>query len=147
MGAILPELETYKYLGVQLDLRNQPLHSFRQLLEIAATDLYHLINQVASPIIEIDYIRFKIISIVLYTAVCSNWTLAQYRKLDVPFSQNYRKILCLTKKSPQRSFTCLNPWLVLDCPKSPILLRFESGNGFNGARPSTAIQEPALKLY
>jgi hypothetical protein len=97
---ILPELETYKYLGVQLDLRNKPLQSFHRLLETATTSLSHLMNQVASPTIKIDYIRFKIIPIVLYTAVCSNWTLAQYRKLDVPFSQNYRKILCLPEKSP-----------------------------------------------
>jgi hypothetical protein len=65
---ILPELEIYKYLGAQLDLRNKPLQSFHRFLETATTSLSYLMNQVAWPAVKIDYIRFKIIPIVLYTA-------------------------------------------------------------------------------
>jgi hypothetical protein len=74
--------------------------SLPRLLETTITSLFYLLKQVASPTIKINYIRFKIISIVLYTtAICSNWTLAPYRKLDVLFLRNYRKIFCLPEKS------------------------------------------------
>jgi hypothetical protein len=32
--------------------------------------------------------------------MCSNWTLDQYRRLELPFTQAYRKILCLPAKFP-----------------------------------------------
>ena len=97
---LLPQLETYKYLGVHLDLRNKPAKAFNRLLQTATTSLAHLLRQPASPKIKIDYIRFKILPNILYTAVCSNWTLDQFRQLDLPFSQTYRKILCLPAKAP-----------------------------------------------
>ena len=91
---VLPKLDTYKYLGVQLDLRNKPLQAFNQLLAKATTSLDHLLRQPASPKIKIDYVRFKILPNILYTAICSNyWTImAQFRL--------YRKFLCLPAKSP-----------------------------------------------
>jgi hypothetical protein len=97
---VLPKLETYKYLGVQLDLRGQPLKAFHRLLRTATIDLQLLLRQPATPSLKIDYIRFKILPHILFTAVCSNWTLDQFRQLDVPFSQTYRKILCLPVKAP-----------------------------------------------
>ena len=83
---ILPELETYKYLGVNLDLRNKPIQAFNKLLQTATISLAHLLRQPGSPTIKIDYIRMKILPNILFTALCSNWTLAQFRDLDRPFS-------------------------------------------------------------
>ena len=98
--SVLPHLESYKYLGVHLDLRNRPKKSFQKVLDNATTRLSHLLRQPASPTIKLDYIRFKILPIILYTALCSSWTLAQYRDLDTPFNQTYKKILCLPTKLP-----------------------------------------------
>ena len=91
---------TSEYFGVHLDLRNNPLESYERVLQDATNRLSHLLRQPGSPSVKIDYIRFKILPIVLYTALCSNWTLLQYRALDQPFSQTYRKILCLPAKAP-----------------------------------------------
>ena len=63
--------------------------------------LSHLLIQAGSPQPKIDYIRFKILPIILYSAQVANWTLAQYRNLDAPFTDAYRKLLSLPKKSPQ----------------------------------------------
>ena len=101
---VLPTLATYKYLGVHLDLRNTSHDSFAAVLSDATTRLAHLLQQPASPMAKIDYIRFKIMPIILYTAVCSNWTLKQYRKLDAPFTATYRKILCTPAKAPTAMF-------------------------------------------
>ena len=74
---VLPTLPTFKYLGVDLDLRNKPTRSFNRILQQAKDSLSHLLLQPASPAIKIDYIRFKILPNILYTALYSNWTLAQ----------------------------------------------------------------------
>jgi hypothetical protein len=70
-------------------------------MEIAAAMLSHLPNQAGPPQAKIDYIRFKIMPIILYTAQVSNWSLSQYCSLDAPFTENYRKLLSLPKKSPE----------------------------------------------
>jgi hypothetical protein len=59
--------------------------------------LSNLMIQPGSPQVKIDYIRFKIMPIVLYTGQVSNWT--QYRLLDEPFTETYRKLLSLPRKS------------------------------------------------
>ena len=66
---VLPTIDTYKYLGVQLDLRNKPTHALHRLLKTATRNLSHLIKGTT---LKIDYIRFKILPIILYTAMCSN---------------------------------------------------------------------------
>jgi hypothetical protein len=104
----------------EIILQHKPLHSFHRLLETATISLSHLINQLTSPTIKIDYMRFKIIPILLYTTVSSKWTLAQYRKLDVRFFQHYRKILYLPDNSPAAllhlpQFMAGIELLVLDC--------------------------------
>ena len=38
----------------------------------------------------------------MYTSVCSNWTLAEYRALDAPFTSVYRHILTIPPKAPER---------------------------------------------
>jgi len=95
------ELRTYKYLGVHLDLRCRSTDSFERVRQDAAARLSHLLIQPGSPQAKIDYIRFKIIPIVLYTAQVSNWSLAQYRGLDAPFTETYRKLLSLPRHSPE----------------------------------------------
>ena len=94
------ELQTFKYLGVYLDLRDNPQATLQAVIQDADKRLSHLIQQAGSPSTKIDYIRFKIMPIVLYTALCSNWSLAQYRLLDKPFTYHYKKILCLPATSP-----------------------------------------------
>jgi len=95
-----PTMLTYKYLGVQLDLRCCNSDSFDREKEKAGAMLSHLLLQPASLRDKIEYIRFKILPIVLYTAQVSNWSLEQYRSLDVPFTQTYRKLLALPRTSP-----------------------------------------------
>ena len=97
---ILPHVQSYKYLGVQLDLRHESQASIEGVLTRLNGDLSHLLIQKGSPKVKIDYILFKIIPIVTATALCSNWTLKQYRELDRPFSAAYRRLLCLPDKFP-----------------------------------------------
>jgi hypothetical protein len=97
---ILPHVQSYKYLGVQLDLRHESQASLEGVLNRLNGDLSHLMIQKGSPKVKIDYILFKIIPIVIATALCSNWTLKQYRELDRPFSAAYRRLLCLPDKFP-----------------------------------------------
>jgi len=94
------DLLTYKYLGVELDLRHRPEQRLAAHRAATALKLDHLIQQPGSPEVKIDYIRFKILPIALYTALCANWTLKEYRELDKDFSVAYRKILCLPSTSP-----------------------------------------------
>jgi hypothetical protein len=95
------DLISYKYLGVNLDLRNRPEKALAALRAATAEKLDHLVQQPGSPAVKIDYIRFKILPIALYTALCANWTLKEYRQLDQDFSSVYRKILCLPATSPR----------------------------------------------
>ena len=97
---ILPSLPTTKYLGVYLDLK-QKLDSHQPVLADLHRDLSHLLVQPASPKVKIDFIRFKILPIVLATATCSNWSLRRYRALDKPLSHAYRIILALPSKFPE----------------------------------------------
>jgi hypothetical protein len=98
---LLPNLSTVKYLGVNLELRERNVNASYDatFLDINA-HLSHLLIQPGSPDPKIDYILFKLMPIVLATATCANWTLKQYRTLDLPFSRAYRIILAFPMKAP-----------------------------------------------
>jgi len=70
---IFPHLQTVKYLGVDLELR-QTAHSasHAQALHDIEEHLSHLLIQPATPGAKIDYILFKLIPIVMTTATCAN---------------------------------------------------------------------------
>jgi hypothetical protein len=99
---ILPHLATIRYLGVDLELR-PTAHSPSHQATLATINLHlsHILVQPGSPGAKIDYIQFKLMPIVMSTASCANWTLAQYRALDSPFSRAYRMLLALPAKSPE----------------------------------------------
>lgn len=97
---VLHELESTKYLGIQLDLRGT-LDTHTATLNKINSALSHLIVQPGSPNPKIDYIQFKLLPQVLATAICSNWSLKQYRDLDKPLSKIYRILLALPAKFPQ----------------------------------------------
>ena len=97
---ILTTLATYKYLGVHLDLRNNPTASFKKVRQDALDRLSHLLVQPGSPEVKIDYIKYKIMPNILYAAICANWTLSTYRQLDIPFTQAYRKLLSIPSRAP-----------------------------------------------
>ena len=88
-------MKQVKYLGIDLDLRNNTNHAYTTTLQSITSRLSHLLLQPGSPTCKIDYIRGKILPIALYTATSANWTLAQYRELDKPLSAAYRKILSM----------------------------------------------------
>ena len=60
----------------------------------------HLLDQPGTVPAKLDYIRFKILPIILHTAQCSNWSLQQYRELDKPFTKAYKSILVLPVHFP-----------------------------------------------
>jgi hypothetical protein len=93
-------MQTYKYLGVHLDLRGKPAAACDRLRTRAAAAMSNLLLQPGSPQAKISYVRFKIMPEILYTAQVANWSLAQYRTLDKPFSDTYKKLLSLPRKSP-----------------------------------------------
>jgi hypothetical protein len=97
-----PTLAIYKYLGVHLELRCKNNDAFEREKEKAAAMLSHLLPQAGPPQAKIDYIQFKIMPIILYTAQVFDWLLKQYHSLNAPapFTKNYRKLLSLPKKSP-----------------------------------------------
>jgi hypothetical protein len=82
-------------------LRNESQMSLEAVLGRLEDSLSHLLLQVGSPKVKIQYIRFKIIPIAVATAQCSSWTLQQYRALDKPFSRAYRTLLALHPKCPE----------------------------------------------
>jgi hypothetical protein len=65
---INPTLPAYKYLGVNLDLHCKNNNAFESKKTTAAAMLSHLLTQAGSPQPKINYIRFKSIPIILYTA-------------------------------------------------------------------------------
>ena len=85
------------YLGLLLDhiLVNDATEGYTVLYNKANAMLEHLLDQPGPPQAKIDFIRFKILPVILHTAQCTNWSLAQYRKLDVPFTRAYKTILVL----------------------------------------------------
>ena len=98
---IFPSLRTVRYLGVDLELRKMSRSISHELaLQEINEHLSHLLIQPGTPGQKIDYIQFKLIPIIMTTATCANWTLAQYRALDVPFSRAYRILLALPARSP-----------------------------------------------
>ena len=98
--------EGLKYLGVTLDhlITNEPHKSLDALIQTATTLVTHLLDQPAPPHIKLDYIRFKIIPILLARAVCGNWSLSNFRKLDKPLTRAYRLLLALPAKFPNALF-------------------------------------------
>ena len=94
------ELASYKYLGIQLNLRGSYTPSLKLITSDAQTRLQHLMTQPASPMAKILYIRAKIAPIALYSACCMDWPLAAYAKLDAPFIHAYRRILSLPERTP-----------------------------------------------
>ena len=99
---ILTDPPSLKYLGVNLQhiISGNSHLGHHELLQTSYTLLAHLLDQPASPTVKIDYIRFKILPILLAKAVCGNWSLKQYRRLDTPFNKAYRVILALPTPSP-----------------------------------------------
>jgi hypothetical protein len=96
------KLVSVKYLGIHLDLRNKTSVAHEKTLQDISNRLSHLLQQAGSQQTKLDYIHFKIFPIAMYTAVCSNWTLAEYRALDAPFTSAYRHILTIPPKAPER---------------------------------------------
>ena len=96
---IQTDLPTVKYLGVNLDLRGR-LQSHAQTVTKIHTALSHLLVQAGTPAVKIDYVLFKLAPQILPTAMCANWTLAQYRALDRPLSESYRILLALPRHFP-----------------------------------------------
>ena len=90
------------YLGLSLDhiISGDSTASFQQLLLKTTVKLEHLLDQPGSVPAKIDYIRFKIIPIILHTAQCANWPLRVYRLLDKPFTKAYKTILILPQHFP-----------------------------------------------
>jgi hypothetical protein len=75
-------------------------------------NISHLLLQAASPEVKIDFIRNTILPIIaLYSAICANnWTLAEHRALDAPFTTAYRRILSLIPAPiPPPSSICPRP--------------------------------------
>ena len=85
------------YLGLLLDhvISGDSKKDFNTLYSTTNSMLEHLLDQPGPVHAKIDFIRFKILPIVLHTARCANWSLAQYRKLDVPFTKAYKTILVM----------------------------------------------------
>jgi hypothetical protein len=83
------------YLGLLLDhiITNKPKRALTSTRSLITTLLEHLLDQPGPITAKIDYIRFKILPIVLHPAQCANWSLSQYRSLDIPFNQAYKTIL------------------------------------------------------
>jgi hypothetical protein len=85
--------------GCPFDLRCKRTDAFERKKVKAAAMLSHPLTQAGSLQPKNKYNRFKIILIILYTAQVSNWLFKQYRSLDAPFTENYRKLLSLLKKT------------------------------------------------
>jgi hypothetical protein len=96
-----PYLKTMKYLGVHLALRDETHSDSHQavLLEIN-THITHLLVQPGPVEAKISDLLFKLIPIVMNTALCANWTLKLYRELDIPFSRAYKILLGFPKTFP-----------------------------------------------
>jgi hypothetical protein len=112
-----PTLATYKYLGVHFDFRCKNNDAFERGKAKAAALLSHLLTQAGSPQPKINYIIFKIIPIILYTAQVSNLLLKQYRSLDAPFTEDYHKLLSLPKQSPEATIYLPNKYCGIGLPK------------------------------
>jgi hypothetical protein len=93
-------IPTVKYLGVHLDLRHSSDAQYEAVEADLKQRLSHLLHEAGSPQTKIEYIRNKILPIARYTGLVANWTLQQYRALDVPLSAAYRRILALPAKFP-----------------------------------------------
>jgi hypothetical protein len=65
--------------------------SFQQLLLKATIQLEHLLDQPGTVPAKLDYIRFKLLPIILHTAQCANWPLRIFRLLDKPFTIGFIK--------------------------------------------------------
>ena len=90
------------YLGLLLDhiIANDNQKAVTALRTHITTLLEHLLDQPGPVTAKIDYIRFKILPIVLHTAQCANWSLLQYRNLDIQFNRAYKTILILPTHFP-----------------------------------------------
>ena len=76
-------LDAFRYLGMDFDLPSTGARAHTVLLQKSKDKLLHF------PTVKINYIKFKLMPIILATAACSNLTLADYRELDKPFSQEF----------------------------------------------------------
>jgi hypothetical protein len=111
------EMDTYKYLGVNLDLRGRTRASFNRLYIHAEALLSNLLIAKGPVQAKVDYIRFKIMPEVLYTAQVSNWSLSEYRRLDRPFTATYRKLLSLPRTSPNTIIYLPNKYCGVGLPR------------------------------
>ena len=84
-----------------MDLRHDGHSQYEATLADIECRLSHLLLQAGSPQTKIAMIQSKILPVARYTAIVANWTLAQYRALDIPLSSAYRRILAMPKKFPQ----------------------------------------------
>jgi hypothetical protein len=66
----------------------------------ATIQLEHLLDQPGTVPAKLDYIRFKILPVILHTAQCANWPLRLYRLLDGPFTKAFKTILILPQHFP-----------------------------------------------
>jgi hypothetical protein len=57
-------------------------------------------------------------SVILYTAQVYNWLLKKYHSLDAPFTENYRKLLSLPKKSPEAIMYLPNKYCGISLPEA-----------------------------
>ena len=89
-------------LGLRLDdiLTDNSTAALSTIKVKTSAMIEHLLDQPGTVPAKIDYIRFKILPIILHTAQCSNWSLAQYRSLDKPFTKAYKIILVLPSHFP-----------------------------------------------
>ena len=90
------------YLGLLLDhiIANDPTKALTQIRSQTYSMLEHLMDQPAPIIAKLDYIRFKILPIILHSAQCANWSLKQFRSLDTHFNKAYKTILILPVHFP-----------------------------------------------
>jgi hypothetical protein len=75
-----------------------------------------LFIQAEPPHVKKDYIQFKIMPIILYTAQISNKSIKQYRSLNAPFTKNYRKLLFI-EKTPEAIIYLPNKYCDIGLPK------------------------------
>lgn len=90
------------YLGLQLDhiianATEQLLNTVRYKIN---TKLEHLLDQPAPITAKIDFI----LSIILHSAQCANWSIKQYRSLDTPFNLAFKTILILPPPTSLQPF-------------------------------------------
>ena len=139
------EAQSFRYLGVDLDLRHNNNEQFDAVLQDLECRLSHLLLEAGSPQTKLEYIRNKILPIERYTAIVANWSLAQYRKLDRPLSTAYRKILALPTTMPTALLYLPTKYCGIGLPRLSDQAQVQKWENFQrclavGGAPRTAVQ-------